>query len=250
MSAARIAATLGVYRHAGSVSFNPVEAKSRRSSVMIGTGDADSSLFRISGENQRASRTSLPIPPLSRFCWSRDHRRRAVDAGPARPMSPCCLPAGAPRPGPDGGLAPTTSTNDEMTLGDALAICAARNAKASLRQIFQRFHPGREDSGRRLLRVPRYQCMSGMKIPLVSSAACNVRGEFLMMTAKELRACAGICRSTGERLIGVITGRRFGRPAQWAEAPARQERSQEVIAPPPRKRSRSSGAGGWTHWAS
>ena len=97
------------------------------------------------------------------------------------------------------GLAPTTSTNMTMTLGDALAI-ALLERKGFSSADFRVFHPGGR-LGRRLLRVGDIMHTEG-EIPLVSLGT-RMSEAILVMTAKSF-GCVGVCDSGGH-LVGVIT---------------------------------------------
>lgn len=97
------------------------------------------------------------------------------------------------------GLAPTTSTLLQLSLGDALAITLLQQRKFSQHE-FGHFHPGGRLGA--YLRPVRSLMHQGNSLPLVQEDS-SMRDTIMEITRKAL-GCVGIIDKNG-KLIGVIT---------------------------------------------
>ncbi len=105
-------------------------------------------------------------------------------------------------PVPEAGpleCAPTTSTIQQMALGDALALTLMHRRGCSLEE-FHRWHPG-GSLGRKLLTVKEIMHV-GEEMPLVSASTTPMPAVLYLMTQKGF-GVVGILEE--KRLVGIIT---------------------------------------------
>lgn len=97
------------------------------------------------------------------------------------------------------GLAPTTSTAMQLTMGDALAVALLESRKFTPGD-FKRFHPGGKLGA--VLTFVRDAMHSGASVPLVTTGT-PMSEALLVMTAKSF-GCVGVTDGDGD-LIGIVT---------------------------------------------
>lgn len=99
------------------------------------------------------------------------------------------------------GLAPTASSTATLAMGDAIAMAVLKD-RGFREEDFAEFHPG-GSLGRRLLTRVKDLMHVGEALPLVSSDT-ELREVISLMTAKDVRGCAGVVNSDGN-LMGIVT---------------------------------------------
>jgi arabinose-5-phosphate isomerase len=97
------------------------------------------------------------------------------------------------------GLAPTTSTTMQMTLGDALAV-ALLESRGFTREDFRNFHPGGKLGAK--LTFLRDVMHKGEKVPVVKTG--TTMGEAIVEMTSRGFGCVAVTDGAG-RMIGVIS---------------------------------------------